>query len=531
MQAIRNIQQSLRFPRSIAMVPYLLLGLIFFSAGPAQARAITLTKSNLASATSTLPVIALVYFPCGTGENVLNYAFQDVKGVNVAALNVQKPAPFNHPDFDLDTVFLIHKGKILAHKKIDKFREIVGTSYLRSWAYHALKEHGFSVQMKRPTDLLVDPIREPATAVDLKKGLVGFFDFEGGRSSNQAAGGVGSFRLKMESGNFRIKDNALYGDGEYFNGGNKGAREAAYNVPAATGSKFMQTGFTIHMNYNSLPDSDNTVDPEGSFVLNMLGDHVQLRVSRGRLLMSLISDKRKGKVYQTAEDQLYLTDAKIKFGEWYGIVVRFDFNKKRASVLVNGKRTRDIALNDLWLKLLGDRVYQGAGFYYGRAGSLLGGSVDNLVIYDRPLSAQEMRAVYTKFKRDDSAEENDIEPPPIDRTALNLQLLSAAYAGDIKKARTALDRGADVNAKSRGWTSLMFAAYFNRLTLAKLLAGRGADPHVQKDGWNAQQMATQKGHKGVAQFLSSQLRSERFCDCQLGLPAYKTRDVGGPTRP
>ncbi|MEQ9364545.1 MAG: ankyrin repeat domain-containing protein, partial [Leptospirales bacterium] len=119
----------------------------------------------------------------------------------------------------------------------------------------------------------------------------------------------------------------------------------------------------------------------------------------------------------------------------------------------------------------------------------------------------------------------------VDLAALNRRLLAAAYDGDLKKARLALVAGANVNVESRGWTPLMFAAYFNRLPLAKLLVSRGADPHVQKDGWNAQELAAFKGHTTVAKFIAGELRSERQCDCQQGLPAYKARDLGEPGRP
>jgi hypothetical protein len=504
-----------------------------FGASSISAEAITLTKANLVRATLEKPVIAFVYYPCGVGRNVLNYAFADVKGVNTAPLDVTKAAPFSHPDYDLDTVYLIHKGKVLAHKKPDPERDLVGTTYLRVWAYQELKRAGFQIHMRRPSRLLAEPEAEPAIPLNLNRGLIGFFDFESGKAVNSAPSGVGTFSLQTASGNFQIKNGVLHGDGDYFNGSKK-ARGARYTVPANVGKTMRSEGFTVHLNFRPQPHSSYTVDPERSFGLTMLNNHVQLRVRRGRLLLNLISDKRQGKVKQTAQEYVYLLDHKVKFGEWYGVVIRFDWRKKRAAVLINGRRTQDIRLSDEWLRLLSSSVYTGANFYYGRSGVLLRGAVDNLAIYDRPLSAGEMSALYKKYKLDASVDNDihpDVDPAPVDLAALNRRLLAAAYDGDLKKARLALVAGANVNVESRGWTPLMFAAYFNRLPLAKLLVSRGADPHVQKDGWNAQELAAFKGHTTVAKFIAGELRSERQCDCQQGLPAYKARDLGEPGRP
>ncbi len=60
------------------------------------------------------------------------------------------------------------------------------------------------------------------------------------------------------------------------------------------------------------------------------------------------------------------------------------------------------------------------------------------------------------------------------------ELLSAARRGDLAPARARLDKGADVNAKTkRGWTALMWAAYRGHTDLMQLLIERGADVHTE----------------------------------------------------
>ncbi|MCR9143207.1 MAG: ankyrin repeat domain-containing protein [bacterium] len=511
------------------MIALWIIGAFFASAQALGAKPIQLTKSNFKRATSEKPVIAFVYFPCGIGENLLNYAFADVPGVNTAALDSTKARPFSHRDYTLDTVFLIHKGKILAHKKRDRQGDNIGTNYLRSWAYRELKRAGLPVEMKRPESLLVEPEREPAGPVDLKRGLSGFFDFDSGRPVNSASGAAGRFLLQSDSGNFQIRDGVLRGDGDYFNGG-KLARNAKFFAPSSAHKKMRTNGFTVHLNVRPLAITKNSSDPERSFSMSLFDGQAQLVVRRGRLLLDLISDRKHGAGYWSAKEPVFLTDRKIQFGEWQGIVLRFDFRRKRIAVLHNGRRLRDVNMSDHWIELVNHKVVFPVNFYYGRAGVLLNGDVDNLAIYERPLSALEMTALYKKYKRD--AGDTEIDPQPaIDVAAANRRMLSAAYDGDLKQVRSALDAGANVNAKSRGWTALMFAAHFGRLPLAKLLADRGADPHIQKDGWNAQELAEFKGHTRLAKFIAGELRNERHCDCQLGRPEYKVRDLGLPTKP
>ena len=63
---------------------------------------------------------------------------------------------------------------------------------------------------------------------------------------------------------------------------------------------------------------------------------------------------------------------------------------------------------------------------------------------------------------------------------LNESLWEAARAGDVARITTALDKGADVNAKSRyDVTPLIFAASSGHLAAVKLLVERGADVYQQ----------------------------------------------------
>jgi hypothetical protein len=90
------------------------------------------------------------------------------------------------------------------------------------------------------------------------------------------------------------------------------------------------------------------------------------------------------------------------------------------------------------------------------------------------------------------------------KQALNDELFAAARAGDAAAARSALDRGADVNAKFRyGTTALFKAAEKGHTEVIKLLLERGADANVKDTFYGATAMtwALQNKHVGAVRAL------------------------------
>ena len=84
------------------------------------------------------------------------------------------------------------------------------------------------------------------------------------------------------------------------------------------------------------------------------------------------------------------------------------------------------------------------------------------------------------------------------------ELWDAARAGDAARVARALDKGADVNAKSRyGMTALTFAADKGHIDVVKLLLDRGADLNGQDTFYKfrALDMALMNNHRHVAMLL------------------------------
>ena len=103
---------------------------------------------------------------------------------------------------------------------------------------------------------------------------------------------------------------------------------------------------------------------------------------------------------------------------------------------------------------------------------------------------------------------------------LNEQLLAAARKGDPAQARTLLDKGADVNAKTRyGATPLSYACDRGNVELVKLLIEKGANLDAKDTFYGAAPIiwAAQKGHAEVIRVLLEKGAKGKDDAMQIGI--------------
>ncbi len=80
--------------------------------------------------------------------------------------------------------------------------------------------------------------------------------------------------------------------------------------------------------------------------------------------------------------------------------------------------------------------------------------------------------------------------PHIDKKRQNFRLLEAAENGDLELAKSLLKDGADINAKDgSGWTPIMRAIAANHDKMVELLIEKGADVNATSFGWTPMTLA------------------------------------------
>ena len=90
--------------------------------------------------------------------------------------------------------------------------------------------------------------------------------------------------------------------------------------------------------------------------------------------------------------------------------------------------------------------------------------------------------------------------------SLSLALIRKVYAGDSAAVKSLLSRGADPNAKYKGWSALMFAAYFGHQEIVTSLLARKADPNYAYNNWNPLGLARYRKHTKVISLLEGRTR-------------------------
>jgi ankyrin len=96
----------------------------------------------------------------------------------------------------------------------------------------------------------------------------------------------------------------------------------------------------------------------------------------------------------------------------------------------------------------------------------------------------------------------------------DFDLIEACESGDFDAAKSAIDKGADVNCTSRdGWTPLLSASN-GHAKIIELLLENGADPNVASDrGYSPLMRAAGNGHEEIVRLLLAAGADKQMVDC------------------
>jgi cytohesin len=98
--------------------------------------------------------------------------------------------------------------------------------------------------------------------------------------------------------------------------------------------------------------------------------------------------------------------------------------------------------------------------------------------------------------------------------------------GDLIKVKTALEKGANPNAKDNiGWTPLHWAAHKGRVEIVELLLERGANPNAKDNiGWTPLYRAAYCGHVEIVMILLEHGADPRIADNGGHIPLDYAKD-------
>jgi serine/threonine-protein phosphatase 6 regulatory ankyrin repeat subunit B len=83
-----------------------------------------------------------------------------------------------------------------------------------------------------------------------------------------------------------------------------------------------------------------------------------------------------------------------------------------------------------------------------------------------------------------------------------MNLVEAAWNGDLQAVKDALEAGADINQRNEmGWPALIGSAMNGHIDVVKYLLEKGADVNAENKGTTALMCAAMNGHVDAVKFL------------------------------
>lgn len=469
-----------------------------------SAKEVTLTEQNFKSVTSVRPVVAFTSLDCDLGKYAsdgFRNAFQDMEGVDIAIVDVNNAYKIfdGFYNFGLGSMVLIKNGVVLesSHKEVkDDFYEpyVIGYNQKRVWLKKNLEKHKIPVKLDTASSDRVPPVATVGN-VDLNLDALVYFNFATGNKDLISNTNL----FKYQGPIFALKDKAIYGNGNY------DSRISAEFYQNKSGKpNGIADGVSIFFDINLSKIGKNACS-EGLFA-SLNGGNIDFGTFKGKLFIKLESIVGKKDWLEV----LYLEDTNIPLHKWTSVGLSLDPNQKRAYVMINGKRIKDVILTDQYVTMLRAEKPKIRSFslHQFRCGAVLHGFIDRIAIYERTLNGNEMLAFYNEKSRKGVGGVSEEAKPNVE--ILNKQLIAGVQKNDLAQVKASLEGGAEVNFLWQGWSSLMIASYNGNTQIVDFLISKGANPLLEVSGFNAQKLAEAQGHESVVVSLENYSNTERF---------------------
>lgn len=480
------------------------------------------SAGDLKKYSTDIPLIVMASLGCDMGNSFVERVemeLEDLQGVRLGVVDINKIYSDNiiktNKSIDLGDLILVKDGKVLDVSSEGKEPHPYQGNMQYSWVYKTLKKRNLNFTMPPPEPDFLEP--EPlGNSSDLKNGLAGVFPLT--KNLENSLKTEASFHKGTKN---KIINEAFYMTGEYGYTKNGEYVGDMFNEGKVVLGKKPESGVTVFLNIK--PEKRNDDGLEKLFTV-------------GYRVLDFYRDKKSGNLFVRAGLQCggcrngkdenrtaeYFFSEKVELDKWHSFVVSIDYKKARASILMNGKRLKDINLGKKLAAIYfkEDKYDEEWNFSHqamdlGESGEgfVLKGYVRDMVAYDRTLNGKELFDLYQKYtlnKKDQPVVIDIPLPPPIDQAKFNKALRKAAKTGEPSDIEAALKSGAEINSKYKGWTALMFAANRGSEKNVKSLIQHNADPLVEVNGWNAQRLAEKKGYSSIVKLLEDHSNKKEF---------------------
>ncbi|MDX1958896.1 MAG: ankyrin repeat domain-containing protein [Leptospiraceae bacterium] len=452
-----------------------------------------ITKQNLLSNSQNQPLLIITALGCGPGlgyVNSVNSYLEDLEGVKVGWADINEAYSFlsYSKSIEMGDIVLVSNGKVIdSSTGTDPDKSIIAGNLARKWVNSALKKNNIKFKMGEVEPDFLEPIADSSTP-NLDNGIMAHFELSSNFNNK-----VNENRIGFESGKKnRFINQAYYSDGTY--GYDKNHKMD--NLGDVNFSEKPKDSYSVAINIKPETRTDNR-----NQILFTVGYRMIVFYRNPKSGTLFVESSSSCENCSKTKESLWLqgkysyNDVKIDFDKWNNFVVSVDFKNNRAAILHNGKRLKDINLGKDFFRVFNQK----SSYDYFRrtamsldmfgSGSVFKGYVRDMILYNRLLTGKELVALEQKYSLNKS--NIPITDPTENKNlaALNKDLIKSAKNGDVSGIANALKSGADVNAKIKGWTALIFASYFGKEDAVKELIKNNANPSIEVDGWNAQRFA------------------------------------------
>jgi hypothetical protein len=344
--------------------------------------------------TNRRPVIIIFSLGCDIGGFVSDAffsGFRDLSGVDLGVIDINQSDEvigynsYNNLDFELGTLAIAYKGKLVRTETSDKV-DLYGLNQQRRWVYASLTDLAYNFTLKMHNDRRIKPDVSNRT-VELSKNRIAFYDFE-----KDASDTIGNYPKIPIRGANTVRSGVLQMFGE---GGTE-----VYNDAYKLKDSF---SFALSFFMNSEPEFLN-----GGVIIDFGNRYLNLSYYKNSIYLIVDAtyqtsrkDAEGNPVWDYSPKECYiLNEVNLKAQTWNHIVLSFDGGSTRMQVMLNGNRLDDIQPSDYFVQAYKQSSYKDSlnfEFHRGGAPYSFNGKADNLLIFNKVLNNSEMLSVYDQY--------------------------------------------------------------------------------------------------------------------------------------